>query len=182
MIAQACLSNILDLPSQLPFSASLVFEQSYGEIDGDSASLAIFCVLASALADLPLPQHIAITGSIDQFGLVHSVGGVNDKIEGFFTICQRRGLTGKQGVIIPMTTIQQLSLSNEVKSAVKNGEFFIYPVEDIYQACELLFGRDLLDENKDYTEKTEPLSRLIQRRIEGRADSERKSFWHFFRS
>ena len=181
MIAQACLSNILDLPSQLPFSASLVFEQSYGEIDGDSASLAIFCVLASALADLPLPQNIAITGSIDQFGLVHSVGGVNDKIEGFFTICQRRGLTGKQGVIIPMTTIQQLSLSDEVKSAVKNGEFFIYPVEDIYQACELLFNRDLLDENKDYTEKTEPLSRLIQRRIEGRADSERKSFWNFFR-
>ena len=111
MIAQACLSNILDLPSQLPFSASLVFEQSYGEIDGDSASLAIFCVLVSALSDLPLPQNIAITGSIDQFGLVHSVGGVNDKIEGFFTICQRRGLTGKQGVIIPMTTIQQLSLS-----------------------------------------------------------------------
>ena len=181
MIAQACLSNILDLPSQLPFSASLVFEQSYGEIDGDSASLAIFCVLASALADLPLPQNIAITGSIDQFGLVHSVGGVNDKIEGFFTICQRRGLTGKQGVIIPMTTIQQLSLSDEVKSAVKNGEFFIYPVEDIYQACELLFNRDLLDENKDYTEKTEPLSRLIQRRIEGRADSERKGFWNFFR-
>ena len=182
MIAQACLSNILDLPSQLPFSASLVFEQSYGEIDGDSASLAIFCVLASALADLPLPQNIAITGSIDQFGLVHSVGGVNDKIEGFFTICQRRGLTGKQGVIIPMTTIQQLSLSDEVKSAVKNGEFFIYPVEDIYQACELLFNRDLLDENKDYTEKTEPLSRLIQRRIEGRVDSERKGFWNFFRS
>ena len=136
MIAQACLSNILDLPSQLPFSASLVFEQSYGEIDGDSASLAIFCVLVSALSDLPLPQNIAITGSIDQFGLVHSVGGVNDKIEGFFTICQRRGLTGKQGVIIPMTTIQQLSLSDEVKSAVKNNEFFIYPVEDIYQACE----------------------------------------------
>ena len=125
MIAQACLSNILDLPSQLPFSASLVFEQSYGEIDGDSASLAIFCVLVSALSDLPLPQNIAITGSIDQFGLVHSVGGVNDKIEGFFTICQRRGLTGKQGVIIPMTTIQQLSLSDEVKSAVKNNEFFI---------------------------------------------------------
>ena len=181
MIAQACLSNILDLPSQLPFSASLVFEQSYGEIDGDSASLAIFCVLASALSDLPLPQNIAITGAIDQLGLVHSVGGVNDKIEGFFTICQRRGLTGKQGVIIPMTTIQQLSLSDDVKSAVKNGEFFIYPVEDIYQACELLFNRDLLDENKNYTEKTEPLSRLIQRRIEGRADLERKSFWNFFR-
>jgi 3-hydroxydecanoyl-ACP dehydratase len=182
MIAQACLSNILDLPSQLPFSASLVFEQSYGEIDGDSASLAIFCVLMSALSDLPLPQNIAITGSIDQFGLVHSVGGVNDKIEGFFTICQRRGLTGKQGVIIPMTTIQQLSLSDEVKSAVKNNEFFIYPVEDIYQACEYLFERDLLDENKEYSEKTMPISRLIQRRIENRLDSEKKGFWDFFKS
>ena len=182
MIAQACLSNILDLPSQLPFSASLVFEQSYGEIDGDSASLAIFCVLVSALSDLPLPQNIAITGSIDQFGLVHSVGGVNDKIEGFFTICQRRGLTGKQGVIIPMTTIQQLSLSDEVKSAVKNNEFFIYPVEDIYQACEYLFERDLLDENKEYSEKTIPISRLIQRRIENRLDSEKKGFWDFFKS
>ncbi|WP_181154651.1 Lon protease family protein [Haemophilus haemolyticus] len=181
MIAQACLSNILDLPSQLPFSASLVFEQSYGEIDGDSASLAIFCVLVSALSDLPLPQNIAITGSIDQFGLVHSVGGVNDKIEGFFTICQRRGLTGKQGVIIPMTTIQQLSLSDEVKSAVKNNEFFIYPVEDIYQACEYLFERDLLDENKEYSEKTMPISRLIQRRIENRLDSEKKGFWDFFK-
>ena len=182
MIAQACLSNILDLPSQLPFSASLVFEQSYGEIDGDSASLAIFCVLVSALSDLPLPQNIAITGSIDQFGLVHSVGGVNDKIEGFFTICQRRGLTGKQGVIIPMTTIQQLSLSDEVKSAVKNNEFFIYPVEDIYQACEYLFERDLLDENKEYSEKTMPISRLIQRRVENRLDSEKKGFWDFFKS
>ncbi|NYA25160.1 Lon protease family protein [Haemophilus haemolyticus] len=182
MIAQACLSNILDLPSQLPFSASLVFEQSYGEIDGDSASLAIFCVLVSALSDLPLPQNIAITGSIDQFGLVHSVGGVNDKIEGFFTICQRRGLTGKQGVIIPMTTIQQLSLSDEVKSEVKNNEFFIYPVEDIYQACEYLFERDLLDENKEYSEKTMPISRLIQRRIENRLDSEKKGFWDFFKS
>ena len=182
MIAQACLSNILDLPSQLPFSASLVFEQSYGEIDGDSASLAIFCVLVSALSDLPLPQNIAITGSIDQFGLVHSVGGVNDKIEGFFTICQRRGLTGKQGVIIPMTTIQQLSLSDEVKSAVKNNEFFIYPVEDIYQACEYLFERDLLDENKEYSEKTMPISRLIQCRIENRLDSEKKGFWDFFKS
>lgn len=181
MIAQACLSNILDLPSQLPFSASLVFEQSYGEIDGDSASLAIFCVLASALADLPLPQHIAITGSIDQFGLVHAVGGVNDKIEGFFTICQRRGLTGKQGVIIPATTIQQLSLSDEVVSAVKNGEFFIFPVEDIYQACELIFQRDLLEEDKIYEDSKTPISRLIQNRISLRAEPSKKSLLDFFR-
>lgn len=182
MIAQACLANILELPSQLPFSASLVFEQSYGEIDGDSASLAIFCVLVSALADLPLPQHIAITGSIDQFGLVHAVGGVNDKIEGFFTICQRRGLTGKQGVIIPATTIQQLSLSDEVVSAVKNGEFFIFPVEDIYQTCELIFQRDLLEEDKVYEDNKTPISCLIQRRIDIRAEPAKKSWFDFFRS
>ncbi|OOF43502.1 peptidase [Rodentibacter rarus] len=182
MIAQACLSNILELPSQLPFSASLVFEQSYGEIDGDSASLAIFCVLVSALSDLPLPQHIAITGSIDQFGLIHAVGGVNDKIEGFFTICKRRGLSGKQGVIIPATTIQQLSLSDEVVSAVKNGEFFIFPVEDIYQACELIFQRDLvMEEDKIYEENETPISRLIQQRIDFRAEPAKKSLFNFFR-
>ena len=150
MISEACLASILELPSQLPFSASLVFEQSYGEIDGDSASLAIFSVLVSALSDLPLPQNIAITGTIDQFGLVHAVGGVNDKIEGFFTICQRRGLTGKQGVIIPATTIQQLSLSDEVVEAVKNEQFFIYQVEDIYQTAKILFDRDLLEEKEEY--------------------------------
>ena len=82
MISEACLASILELPSQLPFSASLVFEQSYGEIDGDSASLAIFSVLVSALSDLPLPQNIAITGTIDRL-LVHAVGGVNESNEVF---------------------------------------------------------------------------------------------------
>ncbi|OOF35883.1 AAA family ATPase [Rodentibacter heidelbergensis] len=182
MIAQACLSNILELPSQLPFSASLVFEQSYGEIDGDSASLAIFCVLVSALADLPLPQSIAITGAIDQFGLIHAVGGVNDKIEGFFAICKRRGLTGKQGVVIPATTLQQLSLSDEVVSAVKKGEFFIFPVEDIHQTCELIFQRDLLEEDKIYEESKRPISRLIQKRIDFRAEPAKKSLLSFFRT
>ncbi|HBO39522.1 MAG TPA: peptidase, partial [Pasteurellaceae bacterium] len=164
MIAEACLANILDFPSQLPFSASLVFEQSYGEIDGDSASLAAFCVLVSALADLPLPQSIAITGSIDQFGMVHSVGGVNDKIEGFFTICARRGLTGKQGVVIPNAAINQLSLSDEVISAVKNRQFFVWAVDDVFQTCELLFQRDLVDENK-HQEKEYSIAQLIMQRI-----------------
>lgn len=182
MISEACLAGILDLPSQLPFSASLVFEQSYGEIDGDSASLAIFSVLISALADLPLPQNIAITGTIDQFGLVHAVGGVNDKIEGFFTICQRRGLTGKQGVIIPATTIQQLSLSNDVVEAVKNEQFFIYPVEDIYQTASILFDRDLLEEKEDYAKDKEPISRLIQKRIAFRSETPKKGWLDFFKS
>ena len=180
LIAEACLANILELPSQLPFSASLVFEQSYGEIDGDSASLAGFCVLVSALSDLPLPQSIAITGAIDQFGLVHSVGGVNEKIEGFFTICQRRGLTGKQGVIIPSAVVNQLSLSEAVISAVKNQTFFIYPVEAVEQACEILLQRDLVEqEDKNYTAETLPLARLINQRINQYADrqSHREGFW-----
>lgn len=176
MIAESCLANLLNLPSQLPFSASLVFEQSYSEIDGDSASLAAFCVLTSALADLPIPQSIAITGTIDQFGLVHSVGGVNDKIEGFFTICERRGLTGKQGVIIPTAVIHQLTLNETVVSAVKNQQFFIWAVEDVFQACEILFQRDLLEEDKDYETDKLPLSRLIQQRIELHAEPPRFSF------
>ena len=183
MIAEACLANILELPSQLPFSASLVFEQSYGEIDGDSASLASFCVLLSALSSLPLPQSIAITGAIDQFGLVHAVGGVNDKIEGFFTICQRRGLTGKQGVMIPSAVLNQLSLSESVVRAVKNQEFFIYPVETVDQACEILLQRDLVEqENKTYDFDTLPLSRLIHQRIDQYSEQQSHKFglWDLF--
>ena len=183
MIAEACLANVLELPSQLPFSGSLVFEQSYGEIDGDSASLASFCVLLSALSSLPLPQSIAITGAIDQFGLVHAVGGVNDKIEGFFTICQRRGLTGKQGVMIPSAVLNQLSLSEVVVSAVKNQEFFIYPVETVDQACEILLQRDLVEqENKTYDFDTLPLSRLIHQRIDQYSDQQSHKFglWDMF--
>lgn len=183
MIAEACLANVLELPSQLPFSASLVFEQSYGEIDGDSASLASFCVLLSALSSLPLPQSIAITGAIDQFGLVHAVGGVNDKIEGFFTICQRRGLTGKQGVMIPSAVLNQLSLSEAVVSAVKNQEFFIYPVETVDQACEILLQRDLVEEeNKTYDFDTLPLSRLIHQRIDQYSEQQSHKFglWDLF--
>lgn len=178
MIAESCLANILEFASQLPFSASIVFEQSYAEIDGDSASLASFCVLTSALADLPLPQSIAVTGAIDQFGLVHSVGGVNDKIEGFFTLCERRGLTGSQGVIIPSATIHQLSLSEAVVNAVKNHQFSIWVVEDVYQACEILFQRHLVEEeNMDYSADNQPLSRLIQQRIELRSEQQQKGSW-----
>lgn len=177
MIAEACLMGLMNFQSQLPFSASIVFEQSYTDIDGDSASLAIFCVLLSALADLPLPQSIAITGAIDQFGLVHPVGGINHKIEGFFAICQQRGLTGQQGVIIPAVACQQLSLSEAVISAVKNQQFFIWAVEDVYQAIEILFKRDLIeDRNKLYTEQ-QPLSYFISQRIEQKMETNQKKHW-----
>ncbi|WP_064318434.1 AAA family ATPase [Bibersteinia trehalosi] len=146
LIAQSCLANLLELPTQLPFSASLAFEQSYGEIDGDSSALAIFCVLMSSLSKLALPQSIAVTGSIDQFGNVLSVGGVNQKIEGFFQVCQARGLTGKQGVIIPKVCLSHLSLNQAVISAVKNEQFAIWAVEDVFEALEILLNRSFYDE------------------------------------
>ncbi|MCW9698048.1 MULTISPECIES: Lon protease family protein [unclassified Avibacterium] len=180
MIAEVCLANILDLPTQLPFSASIVFEQSYSEIDGDSASLACFCVLASALALQPLPQSIAITGAIDQFGLVHSVGGVNQKIEGFFAICEKRGLTGNQGVIVPSAVLNQLSLSEQVINAVKNQQFSIWAVDDVFQACEILFKRHLLaEEDSTYNEQNQPLSELINQRLNAHSEQQKSGFWYW---
>ncbi|WP_058969352.1 AAA family ATPase [Type-D symbiont of Plautia stali] len=140
MIMQAYLIAELELDQQLPFSASLVFEQSYSEVDGDSASLAELCALISALANQPLNQQIAVTGSVDQFGNVQPVGGLNEKIEGFFQICQSRELTGKQGVILPASNVRHLSLSQAVVDAVKQEQFHIWAVESVDEALPLLTG------------------------------------------
>jgi lon-related putative ATP-dependent protease len=121
-------------------SANLAIEQSYGHIDGDSASMAELCALISAIALLPIDQSLAITGSINQHGGVQSIGGVNEKIEGFYRLCKDEGLTGKQGVIIPRTNVNNLMLADDVIEAVKNNQFAIYAVEDIDQALELLMG------------------------------------------
>lgn len=118
---QAFLIAELDLDQQLPFSASIVFEQSYGEVDGDSASLAELCALVSALSQQPITQQIAVTGSVDQFGNVQPIGGVNEKVEGFFEVCLRRGLTGKQGVVLPVTNVRHLCLRQDVVDAVREG-------------------------------------------------------------
>lgn len=166
MLAQSCLSNLLEFPSQLPFSASLAFEQSYGEIDGDSSSLAIFCVLISALAQLPIPQSIAITGAIDQFGNVLSVGGVNQKIEGFFDICNARGLTGKHGVIIPESCRSHLSLKPSVVEAVKQEQFHIWTVEDVFDATELLFNRVFYADDQNQANAKQALFDLIHQTLE----------------
>jgi lon-related putative ATP-dependent protease len=119
-------------------SANIAIEQSYGHIDGDSASLAELCVLISAITGLPIEQGLAITGSINQHGEVQSIGGVNEKIEGFYQLCKHRGLTGHQGVIVPMTNMVNLMLADEVIHAVEKGQFTIYAVEDIDQALEIL--------------------------------------------
>lgn len=138
MIMQAFLMSQLQLEQQLPFSASLTFEQSYSEVDGDSASMAELCAVISALADVPINQSIAITGSVDQFGRAQPVGGLNEKIEGFFSICQQRGFSGKQGVIIPAPNARHLSLSQVVLDAVEAEQFSIWAIEDITDALPLL--------------------------------------------
>ncbi len=166
IIAQSCLANLLELPTQLPFSASVAFEQSYGEIDGDSSSLAIFCVLISALTKLPLPQSLAVTGAIDQFGNVLSVGGVNQKIEGFFNVCEARELTGKQGVIIPAVCVSHLSLKPAVLSAIEAGKFHIWAVEDVFEALQILLQHSFYDEDLPENSEKKSLFALVHQGIE----------------
>ncbi|MEC9340724.1 MAG: S16 family serine protease, partial [Pseudomonadota bacterium] len=122
----------------LALAASLVFEQSYGGVDGDSASSAELYALISALAQVPIAQHFAVTGSVNQFGQVQAIGGVNEKIEGFFDLCASRGLTGDQGVLIPQSNVQHLMLRSDVVAAAQDGRFHIYAVTDIDQGIELL--------------------------------------------
>ncbi|BBI98537.1 ATP-dependent protease [Ferrigenium kumadai] len=124
----------------LALSASLVFEQSYGMIEGDSASMAELCALISNLADVPIRQSLAITGSVNQFGQAQAIGAVNEKIEGFFDICKARGLTGDQGVLIPVSNIKHLMLRRDVVAAAEAGKFSIYAVENVDQAISILTG------------------------------------------
>lgn len=125
----------------LEISASIALEQSYGYVDGDSASLGEVCTLISALSRTPLKQCFAITGSINQFGEVQAVGGVNEKIEGFFRLCEARGLTGEQGVIIPRANVTTLMLDERVLQAVRAGQFHVYAVREVDEALALLVGK-----------------------------------------
>lgn len=124
----------------LALSASLVFEQSYSFIEGDSASMAELCVLLSNLADAPIKQSLALTGSVNQFGQAQAIGAVNEKIEGFFDICAARGLTGDQGVLIPAANIKHLMLRRDVVDAAEAGKFGIYAIANVDQAIVLLTG------------------------------------------
>ena len=142
------------LEHPLSLSASLVFEQSYSGVDGDSASSAELYALLSAIAGVPIKQSLAVTGSVNQYGQVQAIGGVNQKIEGFFSICQKRGLTGEQGVLIPASNVAHLMLRRDVVQAVADGQFHICPVETIDQGIELLTGIPAgdLGETGDYPE------------------------------
>jgi ATP-dependent Lon protease len=150
------LRSLIRTDHPLAFSASIAFEQSYGGIDGDSASGAEFCCLLSAIADVPLRQSLAMTGAIDQLGHIQAIGGVNEKIEGYFDACKSRGLTGDQGVIIPVANAGDLMLRDDVVEACREGLFHVNAVDDIRQALEVLTGMEagIADENGIYPEGT----------------------------
>jgi Lon-like ATP-dependent protease len=168
MIMQAFIMSEFAINHQLPFSTSLVFEQSYNEIDGDSASLAGLCALISALSNQPIDQQLAITGSVDQFGHVQSIGGVNEKIEGFFAVCQHQGFTGQQGVIIPASNQRHLSLNDDIIDAINNNKFSIWTVEHVADALYLLTGIPYKDENNI------SLYKLIHARMQSTLVQDRK--------
>lgn len=158
----------------LSLSASLVFEQSYGGVEGDSASSAELYALLSALADAPVKQSLAVTGSINQHGDVQAIGGVNEKIEGFFEVCRARGLTGGQGVLIPASNVKHLMLRREVVEAVAAGKFRVYPVETVDQGIEILTGvpageRDALGKFPEGSINRKVEQRLIEFAERGRA-------------
>ncbi len=140
LILQGYLQGKYGKDFPISINASITFEQSYGGVDGDSASSTELYVLLSAIGEIPLKQSIAITGSINQHGEIQPVGGINQKIEGFFKVCRERGLTGEQGVIIPYQNIRNLNLCPSVINAVKKGKFHIYAIKTIDEGIEILTG------------------------------------------
>jgi len=154
----------------LSFHASIVFEQSYGGVDGDSASAAELVALMSAIGKLPIDQSIAITGAIDQHGNMLPIGGVNEKIEGFFEVCKHRTLTGKQGVIIPKQNAHQLMLCKPVIEAVENDQFHIYTANHIDQALEILCALPAGKRNKEQEFSPNSINRIIEDRLIELAD------------
>nr|BAL53529.1 ATP-dependent protease [uncultured Gammaproteobacteria bacterium]BAL55738.1 ATP-dependent protease [uncultured Gammaproteobacteria bacterium] len=150
----------------LSMAASLVFEQSYGPVEGDSASLAELCALLSSLADLPVRQDLAVTGSVNQLGQVQPIGGVNEKIEGFFDTCSRKGLTGTQGVIIPQANVQNLMLRQDVVAAAAAGKFHVYAVQTVDEALELLLGVPAGTRSEDGRFPPETVNGRVERQLE----------------
>ncbi|TKF21637.1 ATP-dependent protease [Vibrio genomosp. F6] len=142
MILSAYLSSVFGKTARIPLTTNITFEQSYGGVDGDSASMAEFCAVVSAFSKQPNRQDIAITGSMNQFGESQPIGGVNEKIEGFFDVCVIKGRSAEQGVIIPQSNIHNLMLRSDIVKAVEKGEFHIWAIEHVTEAIEIFTGKE----------------------------------------
>ena len=140
MILTGYIGELFAQDKALSLNASICFEQLYGGVDGDSASSTEAYAILSSLSEMPINQSIAVTGSVNQKGEIQPIGGVNEKIEGFFQICKMRGLSGEHGVIIPIQNVRNLHLNDEVVDAVKNGLFHIYAISTIDEGIEILTG------------------------------------------
>ncbi len=151
-----------------------MFEQSYGGVEGDSASAAELYALLSALADVPIKQCFAVTGSVNQRGQVQAIGGVNEKIEGFFDVCRRDGLTGEQGVLIPAANVEHLMLRQDVVEAVRDGRFRVYAVETIDQGIELLTGVAAGERGADGRFPDGSINQRVEARLDKMAEAVRR--------
>jgi predicted ATP-dependent protease len=149
----------------LSLSASICFEQSYEGVDGDSASSAELYAIVSSISGIPLKQNIAVTGSVNQKGEIQPIGGVNQKIEGFFRVCRARGLTGQQGVLIPASNLRHLMLSEEVVEAVRRGEFHVYSARTVDEGIELLSGTPAGEKQPDGTYPEGTINYEVQRQL-----------------
>jgi predicted ATP-dependent protease len=173
MILSGYLAETYGQDSPLSLAATLVFEQAYEEVEGDSASSTELYALLSALAGLPLDQGLAVTGSMDQHGEIQAVGGVTPKVEGFFDVCAATGLTGEQGVIIPAANVRHLMLRDEVIEAVERGEFHVYAIRHVDEGIELLTGTPAGErtEEGDFPEGT--VHRMVRDRLQRYAETVR---------
>ena len=174
LILSSFLASHYAVDRPLSLSASLVFEQSYGGVDGDSASSTELYALLSALADLPISQGMAVTGSVNQYGEVQAIGGVNEKIEGFFDICVARGLTGEQGVLIPASNVKHLMLRDDVVEATKQGKFSIYPITTIDEGIEILTGTPAGERDADGHFAEGTVNALVEQTLVDLADTRRR--------
>lgn len=173
MILNGYLGATFGRDKALQLAASMVFEQTYETIEGDSASIASVVALLSSLANVPVKQSLAVTGSINQKGEVQPIGGVNQKIEGFFAVCKMRGLTGQQGVIIPHQNVTNLMLKKDVVEAIRHGQFHIYPVTTVEEAAALLTGMEAGQRAANGSFPPGTLYALVEQRLKTLAEQEK---------
>jgi lon-related putative ATP-dependent protease len=170
MILSGYLNGMFAKERPLSLTAKLVFEQNYSGVDGDSASSTELYAILSALSEKPIRQYIAVTGSVNQKGEVQAIGGINEKIEGYFEVCKLLGLNGKNGVMMPQSNVQHLMLKDEVVAAVKSGQFHIYPVQSIAQGIEVLTGVKAGEPKPDGSFGKGTINYLVQARLSEMAE------------